>query len=176
MKVNQLRAIASTLSATVRDRRKITALVTGIRSYSATVTTGTETSAIAKLREAITLATSYDADQAFLFMLRDQIKALKAKIKSREITVKFDKYAFQPPFNSNRGIATQNGIDYPFICYMQAPLLHNAARNIDPVFAASLHPGLKASLRKVVAVEVSKEWDRQRFAIIGSRTKLADCA
>ena len=72
MKVQQLRKIANTLGATVSDRRKITALLVGIRNYSDAVVVGAEKEAIAKFKLSISLAIAYSADRVFVNQLKAQ--------------------------------------------------------------------------------------------------------
>jgi hypothetical protein len=158
MKANQLRAIATILNATVTDRRKITALVAGIRNYSETITAGTEKEAIAKLKSAVTIATTYNADQAFILMLKGQIKALTTKVTFGE---------FKPPYTYVRGTVAYKGTSHKFLCYMDAPSLANQARSIDPTFDATVAPELKNELRELVKAALVKTWNRHRSAITG---------
>lgn len=158
MKANQLRAIATILTATVTDRRRIAALVVGIRNYSATIAAGTEQEAIAKLKAAVKLATAYNADREFLNQLKGQINALTT-------TVKFD--GFQLPYTYTRGTIRHKGVSHRFLCYFNAPSLSNAAKSIDPTFDATVAPALKAELRALVQTALVKTWNRHRSAITG---------
>lgn len=164
MKAQQLRKIANILTATVSDRRKIAALVAGIRSYNKTVAAGTEKEAIAKLKLTISLAIAYSADRWFINQLRSQVKALKSILKAQTTTVKFD--GFQIPYTYAKGTATRHGIDYRFLCYFNAPSLANEARAIDPTFDKSVDPAVKAELRAIVSSALTDTWNRYRFAII----------
>jgi hypothetical protein len=164
MKAKQLRKIANILSAAVSDKRKITALVAGIRNFSKTIATGTEKEAIAKLKLSISLAVAYSADQAFINQLKAQVKTLKELIKPERTSVTFD--GFKPPYTYSTGIINHKGMVYKFLCYMNAPSLANEARAIDPTFDATVNPGVKAELREIVKAALIETWNRHRFAII----------
>ncbi len=163
MKAKQLRKIANILDATVTDRRKITALVAGIRSYSDTVESGTEKEAIAKLKLTISLAIAYSADRAFINQLKAQVKALKALIKVEATSVTFN--GFKPPYTYSTGTVNHKGIAHKFLCYFRAPSLANEATGIDPTFDKSVDPAVKAELREIVREALTLEWNRHRFAI-----------
>lgn len=165
MKAQQLRKIANILDATVTDRRKITALAAGIRNYSATIATGTEKEAIAKLKLAISLAIAYSADRAFIYQLKAQVKALKALIKVEAATVSFD--GFKPPYTYSTGTIAHRGRTHKFLCYFRAPSVASLATGIDPTFDKSVDPAVKAELRELVKETLTLEWNRYRFAVIG---------
>lgn len=165
MKAQQLRRIVNTLNAIVTDRRKITALIVGIRNFSETVATGAEKEAILKLKLSISLAIAYSADRAFVDQLKTQVKALKGILKAQSTTITFD--GFQPPYTYAKGIIRHQSIEYRFLCYMNAPSLANEARAIDPTFDATVDPAVKAELRSIVQAALTAEWNRHRFAIIG---------
>lgn len=165
MKAQQLRKIANTLNATVTDRRKIVALVAGIRNFSNTVATGTEKEAIAKLRLSISLAMASRADRSFMNQLKAQIKALKALIKVEVTKVTFD--GFQPPYTYSTGTISHRGRTHKFLCYMNAPSLANEARAIDPTFDVTVASATVAELRKFVREALTVEWNRYRFAVMG---------
>lgn len=164
MKAQQLRAIATTLTATITDKRRITALVTGIRNYSEEILTGYETEAIAKLTAAIELAVSYNADRAFVFQLKGQIKSLKVKIKRQELYIEFNE--FKLPYTYVSGTARLDGVVYPFLCYFNAPSCANPARSIDPTFNKSISPVLRTPLRDAVKVALVSAWNSYRYSRI----------
>lgn len=165
MKAQQLRKIANILDATVSDRRKITALTTGIRNYSDTVATGTEKEAIARLKLTITLAIAYSADREFINQLKAQVKALKALIKVESTSVTFD--GFKPPYTYSTGTINHKGRTHKFLCYFRAPSLANEATGIDPTFDKSVDPAVKAELREIVRSALTLEWNRHRSAVTG---------
>lgn len=164
MKAQQLRKIANTLTATVSDKRRITALVAGISNYSDTIATGTEKEAITKLKLAITLAIAYSADLGFINQLKNQVKALKALIKPKLTTVTFD--GFQPPYTYSTGTLAHKGSTHKFLCYFCAPSLANEAKGIDPTFDATVDPAVKAELREIVREALTAEWNRHRESIL----------
>jgi hypothetical protein len=164
MKVQQLRKIATILNATVVDRRKITALVAGIRDYSDTVAIGAEREAIAKLKLAISFAIAYSIDRAFVNQLKVQVKALKPLIKPEPTSVTFD--GFKPPYTYSTGTIAHRGRIHKFLCYFNAPSLANEARAIDPTFDATVTPALQTELRAIVKAALIETWNRHRFAII----------
>ena len=164
MKVQQLRAIATKLNATVTDKRKITALVAGIRNYSQTVIAGAEQQAVKKLFEALTLAISFGADKSFLDNLKTQINSIRAIVKETKITVKFD--GFDIPYTYSKGTATRHGVDYRFVCYYRAPTPSNEAKSIDPTFDISVSPTVKSELREIVKSALTVAWNRYRFNLI----------
>lgn len=166
MKAEQLRKIAITLNATVSDRRKIAALVAGIRNYSDTVATGAEREAIIKLKLAITLAIAYSADREFINQLKAQVKALKALIKPEITSVTFD--GFQPPYTYSTGTIVHRGKTHKFLCYFRAPSVANEAKGIDATFAATVDPAVKAELRPIVQAALTAEWNRYRKSILCS--------
>lgn len=164
MKAQQLRTIATVLNATVADRRKITSLVTGIRHYLEqlnTLDSGTEKEELAKLTSAVTLATTYNADRAFIQTLNYHMKALKSALKAQITTVRFDE--FKLPYTYVKGTVRHQSINYSFLCYMRAPSLANEARAIDPTFESSVAPTLKTELREIVKAALTVEWNRHRF-------------
>lgn len=165
MKVQQFRKIANTLGATVSDRRKITALLVGIRNYSNAVAVGAERQAIAKLKLSISLAMAYSADRAFVNQLKAQVKALKALIKETELTsVTFD--GFKPPYTYSTGTINHKGMAHKFLCYFNVPSLANEARAIDPTFDATVVPAVQVELRAIVSSALTDTWNCHRFAII----------
>jgi hypothetical protein len=163
MKAQQLRKIANTLDATVSDRRKITALLVGIRNYSNAIPVGAEREAIAKLKLSISLAIAYSADRAFVNQLKSQVKTLKTLIKPEPTSVTFD--GFKPPYTYTTGTIAHRGKTYKFLCYMNAPSLANEARAIDPTFDATVSSAVKAELRAIVKAALTETWNRHRFAI-----------
>lgn len=165
MKAQLLRKIANTLNATVSDRRKITALIAGIRSYSDTVAAGTEKEAIAKLKLGISLAIAYSADRTFINQLKAQVKALKLLVKVEVTSVTFD--GFKLPYTYATGTIAHKGRIHKFLCYFRAPSVANEAKGIDPTFDATVAPAVKAELRELVQEALTAEWNRYRFAVIG---------
>lgn len=163
MKAQQLRKIANILTATVSDRRRITALVAGIGNFSDAVATGTEKEAIAKLKLAISLAIAYSADRAFINQLKTQVKALKALAKPEVTSVTFD--GFKPPYTYVTGTVNHKSKTHKFLCYLRAPSLANEAKGIDPTFDATVDPALKSELRAIVSSALTDTWNRHRFAI-----------
>jgi hypothetical protein len=163
MKAQQLRKIANTLGATVSDRRKIIALLAGIRNYSNALPVGAEREAIAKLKLSISLAIAYSADRVFVNQLKAQVKALKALIKVEPTSVTF--YGFKPPYTYTTGTINHKGKAYKFLCYFRAPSLANEARAVDPTFDATVAPAVKAELRAIVKAALVETWNRHRFAI-----------
>lgn len=165
MKAQLLRKIANTLNATVSDRRKITALVAGIRNYSNTVATGSEREAMVKLKLGISLAIAYSADRAFIDQLKAQVGALKALIKAQATTVTFD--GFRLPYTYVKGTVKHQSVKYRFLCYMNAPSLANEAKAIDPTFDATVPGAIKNELQAIVKSALIETWNRHRFAVIG---------
>lgn len=164
MNAIKLRAIATKLSAFVTDRRKITALVAGIRNYSQTVIAGTESIAIKRLLESVTLAIELGADKDLLNDLKTQINQLKAQVKATKTTVKFD--GFDIPYTFSKGTATRHGVDYRFVCYYRAPTPYNEAKSIDPTFNISVSSTVKSELREIVRSALTVAWNRYRFNLI----------
>lgn len=164
MKIQHLRKIANTLNATVADRRRVTALVAGIRDYSNAVVVGGEREAIAKLKLSISLAMAYSADRAFVNQLKFQVKALKALVKTELTSVTFD--GFKPPYTYSTGTINHKGMVHKFLCYMNAPSLANEARAIDPTFDATVAPAAKAELRPIVQAALTAEWNKYRETIL----------
>ena len=164
MKAQQLRKIANTLGAIVSDRRKITALLVGIRNYSDAVVVGSEREAIATLKLATSLAMAYSADRAFVNQLKAQVKALKALIKPEPTSVIFN--GFKPPYTYSTGTINHKGMAHKFLCYFNAPSLANEARAIDPRFDATVATALQTELRAIVKAALTETWNRHRFAII----------
>lgn len=164
MKAQQLRTIATILNAKVTDRRKITALVAGIRGYAETITAGYEQDAIAKLAAAIELAASYSADRAFIVQLKDQVKRLRAQVKRQIVSVKVD--GFRIPYSYTSGTAEFNEVAYRFLSYFRAPSWANAATAVDPTFANTVSPAIQARLRDEIKTAVIKSWDSYRHAIM----------
>ena len=163
MKAQQLRKIANILNATISDKRRVTALVAGIRNYNHTVAVGAEREAIAKLRLSISFAIAYSADQAFVSQLKAQVKALKTLIKPEPTSVTFD--GFKPPYTYSKGTINHKGVVHKFLCYFNAPSLANEARAVDPTFDATVAPAVKAELRPIVQAALTDIWNRHRFAI-----------
>lgn len=168
MNVTNLRAIATKLSAFVTDRRKITALVAGIRNYSKTVLAGTESIGIKRLLEAVTLAIGLGADKDLLNDLKTQINQLKAQLKATKTTVKFD--SFQIPYTYAKGTVTRHGIDYRFVCYYNAPTAANEARSIDPTFDISVKPTIKIELKEVVKSALTVAWNNYRSNLVNPQS------